>query len=205
MAQPLHADPLRTLRAHRAGVLLVDGMPRTVRYVLDPRDSAPVLSTARDAADADDLTLCVPDDAADDAAQFAGALVTLDPEASAHAALVDRWMIYHGKPDVPAFFRLQVDGVKHAGVVFEADAALAPNAFAHDEARVCRELNADPHRVRRLCRAALDDAPERPLVVGIDPDGLDVRGQHRVFRVHFTHRADTLSQALEMIARLSES
>lgn len=189
---------LRVLRRHhscklRFGELLID-----CRYVLDPSTGSPVMpvpaqALAEHRSPTDDpdreVVLFVPDDAhehAGEALQMLAIPEPLDPRT--HEA-GDRYLVYHGTPSERNWAIFSVQSVRWAGVVVSGEEMLKGNPFRSLEPRICKELNADRGVVAAACGRATGTTPEAPLVVGVDPDGVDVRARFGIVRVEFDRSA----------------
>lgn len=164
-----------------------------VRFVLDPvaRDVVTPISSA--VLKAETHVLYTPEES-DDALQL---LLDLDRESPAPEALIDRWRIHHGDPPrrLPGdskgepgkvwWGRFRVETARLGSVVVDGEALLAPNPMVGIEPRVCRRLNADRDALRRVCEAVAGAAPREPLCVGMDEEGLHVRGDGGLVRLPF--------------------
>ncbi len=142
---------------------------------------APVMVAMLEAAD---TVLFLPH-ADDDSLQAQVTLEKFD-ERGPGGALADRWRIYHAEPQDVNWAMLHLDAAKFQGAIIEGDALRDPNPLTSDEARLCRETN-DKHRMalRDLIKRKTTLTIEQPVMVGIDPRGLDVRGPFDVIRVPF--------------------
>jgi hypothetical protein len=171
----------RFLRAHTSGDLQFDEHVRPVRYVVTP-DGRLVSSVMVAMIRAVETVLFVPA-AEEDALEL---LVTLEQfeETGEAGAMADRWRIYHGDPEDVRWAYLDIDAARFESAVIDGEALMRPNDLAEEEARLCRTLNAPERRedLRRLARRAGAEL-EDPRVVGVDPDGLDIRGRFGVVRV----------------------
>jgi len=191
-ASPSHG--LRILRRHyscklRFGELLID-----CRYVLDPATGRPVMPvpaqvlcenrSPSDDPDAE-VVIFVPDDSTSEAAEALQILALPEPiEPRAHEA-GDRYLVYHGAANERCWAALSVQSVRWHGAVVSGEEMLTPNPLRGVEPRVCKALNADPGRIGVACQRATGTLPMTPLVVGVDPDGIDVRARFGVIRIEF--------------------
>ncbi|MHC5112842.1 MAG: DUF2470 domain-containing protein [Planctomycetota bacterium] len=168
------------LRAHTTADIRFDEHVRPIRYVIAPHGVlvSPVMVAMLETMD---TVLFVPD-------VGEGAMevqVTLEPfEERDAGALADRWRIHHGTPPDVRWAYLHVDAARFDEQVVDGDALTRPNPLADDESTLCRELNqgrADD--LRRLCLHYGKVNVEEPVMVGVDPLGIDVRGRFDVVRV----------------------
>ncbi|NOG54328.1 MAG: DUF2470 domain-containing protein [Planctomycetes bacterium] len=68
--------------------------------------------------------------------------------------------------------------------VFDSTELLLRNPLADAEPRVCRWMNRErAEALHRLCRAYADMDVQDPLMVGIDPAGLDIRARFGIVRL----------------------
>ena len=168
------------LRSHLEGHLCFDGERRPVKIVLGPdgRIVAPVMVAVLASGD---VVLELPDGEPD------SMQLSVTPERfierGEDAALCDRWRIYHGDaPDVN-WARLAIDACRHAGYYVDAEAVVVPNALASIEPAACKAINADPARLLKAIPGSSRTMAKDVRVVGIDPDGMDVRRAFDVVRV----------------------
>ena len=167
------------LRSHLEGYLCFDGERRPVKIVIAPdgRIVAPVMVAVLASGD---VVLELPDGEPD------SMQLSVTPERFVErgedAALCDRWRIYHGDaPDVN-WARLAIDACRHAGFYVDAEAVVLPNALAAIEPAACKAINADQALLLRAIPGSTRTAVKDVRVVGVDPDGLDVRRAFDVVR-----------------------
>ena len=175
------ADSIEFLRGHLSGVLRFDGDVRLVQIIVD-RDGRLFASVMVAMLRSVDTVMCVPDDA-DEAMQMQ---VTLEEvaEEGPHAALCDRWKAYHGDPPDVRWARMSIDAARWQGLFIDGDALMVPNALADVEAGILREINRGPvARLQAACRRHGGHELEKPVAVGVDPGGFDVRGLFGTVRV----------------------
>jgi len=172
------AAALAFLRGHLSGVLRFDGDVRPVKVIVDHegRLFGPVMVAMIRSVD---TVLCVPDEA-DEAMQLQVSLEEV-AEDGPHAALCDRWRAYHGDPPDVRWARMSIDAARWDGLFIDGDALMATNPLAATEAAILRELNGNAKgspngRIREACRRQGGHELERPVLVGVDPGGFDVRG-----------------------------
>jgi hypothetical protein len=80
--------------------------------------------------------------------------------------------------------RIQIDAARYKGYFVDGQALMRENPFAAQEGALCKELNA--HCREGVMRAAESTGTHRlidPKVVGVDPWGIDARGQIGVARI----------------------
>lgn len=191
-------DPVRELRRSTSAVLQVGEIFQSCRFVVDPETGYPVTPVGSEALNASSCTLFVPEER-DDTLQLLVEPTEIDP--NRHPSC-DRYLIYHGKPTTSRWALFRAQSAKFFGVVF--DECRSPNLLRADEARLCKQLNAEPEVARRLCRN-VGKSVESPVVVGVDQDGLDVRGRGEVIRVDFPHSAVGVDSAWRMIHELAQA
>ncbi|MAB84180.1 MAG: hypothetical protein CMJ24_12220 [Phycisphaerae bacterium] len=131
-----------------------------------------------------DTVLMIPDEHA----PVLELLLTMEPfdENGPDGRWVDRWRIYHGEEDDINWVFLDIDMGRMSGIIIDGDALMIANVLAEDEAGLCRAINdLGTQALQELCRNRLDKDVETPLVVGVDPGGLDVRAKFDVLRIPF--------------------
>jgi hypothetical protein len=125
-----------------------------------------------------------------------------------HAALCDRWRIYHGEPDDVRWARISIDAAKFRGLMFDGLALMRPNTLADIESKICRRVNAEMREALKSAVAAVVGLEvEDPRLVGVDPLGFDVRGRFDVVRLPadpLISGGDDAVDALEELAATAE-
>jgi hypothetical protein len=196
------------LRAHTAGDLRFDEHVRPVNYVFDPagRLIAPVMVAMLQAVDP---VLFVPDLSAE-AMELQLTLEDFDERGSipdddplrpptSGGALADRWRIHHGDPPDVNWALLHVDAARFREVVIDGDALRRPNPLAADEPQLCRTMNDRRDDLRVLCAHGAGIGVDEPVMVAIDPLGIDVRGRFEVVRVCAPEPMDTPEDATRIL------
>jgi hypothetical protein len=175
---------LAFLRGHSTSDLRFEEHMRPLKYVVAPdgRFVAPVMVAMLGAVD---TVLHVPE-YADGAMELMVTLEQLD-ERGPDGAVTDRWRIYHGEPQDVRWAFMNIDAAKFNGMVVDGQAMMAANPLAAEEARICKRMNANHvEDLRRMCAHFANFTLEKPVMVGIDSLGLDVRAAFDVVRVPAT-------------------
>lgn len=190
------------LRGHTRADLRFDEHMRPVKYVIAPdgRPAAPVMVAMLQAMDG---VLFIPE-YVDDAMELQVTIVQFE-ERGADAAVADRWRIYHGEPDDVRWAYLKVDAARFTGMVIDGDALERPNTLANDEARICRELNQKIDLLRRLCEHYGTMRVEQPVMVGIDPLGIDLRARFDVVRVPASRPMRNAEDAISILTEMAKN
>lgn len=103
----------------------------------------------------------------------------------------DRWRIYHGDEEDINWAFLDIDMGRMSSIVIDGDALTRANPLVEEEPVLCRAINElGPTVLKRMCRSRIDLEVESPLVVGVDPTGLDVRARFDVLRIPFPMAMD---------------
>jgi hypothetical protein len=149
-----------------------------------------------------DVVIFLP--AEDDAAMQLQVTLEEIQDSGEHAALCDRWRIYHGEPEDVRWARISIDAAKFDGRMFDGLALMEPNALADAEPRICRKVNAEMRGLlKQACLRVAEVEIEDPRLVGVDPLGFDIRGRFDVVRLdadpEIVDDADALA-ALEELA-----
>lgn len=200
-----HADAAyRFLRGHSRADIRFDEHLRPLKYVIAPEDGRLILSVMVAMIDALDTVLFVPE-TEEGAMEL---MVTLDQfkERGPHASAVDRWVIHHGDPPDVRWAFASIDAARYDGMVVDGEALMRPNALIRDEPALCRWLN-QTHLdgVGRLCLRHAEKKLETPVVVGIDPGGIDVRGRFDVHRIEAVEPMPTAEDARRVVGAMLES
>lgn len=194
---PAPPDALACLRSFTAGTVVYGDRALAVRFVIDPRSGRLLMPLPADALQAHDHVLYLPDERAPSLEALLSLADADDP------GLIERWRAYHGDPPHARWRLATVESARMAGMVYDSAVFAVPNLFAADQPRVCRALNADPSRLADICAASTHTRPERPVALGVDPDGLDARARFGVIRIAFPRRAESPDDALSMLEDLA--
>jgi len=189
------------LRANLTGTIGFDEEFIPIKVVVAPDGAlvAPVMVAMLRALD---VVIFLP--AEDDAAMQLQVTLEEIQDSGEHAALCDRWRIYHGEPEDVRWARISIDAAKFDGRMFDGLALMEPNALAEAEPRICRKVNAEMRELlKRACLRVAEVEIEDPRLVGVDSLGFDVRGRFDVVRLdadpEIVDEADALA-ALEELA-----
>lgn len=192
------------LRANTKADLRFDEHLRPIRYVIAPdgRLVSPVMVAMLDSVD---TVLFIPE-CIENAMEVQ---VTLEEftERGKHGELADRWRIYHGDPEDVRWAIMSIDGARHEGVVVDGDPLMRINPFTGSgaEAAICRHMNEDHQDdLRRLCLHFANVEIESPIMVGIDPLGIDVRARFDVYRVPAIEPMTSREDARRVLAAMTE-
>ncbi|MEM9372472.1 MAG: hypothetical protein AAGA55_02410, partial [Planctomycetota bacterium] len=193
-----HDHAARTVRRFTRCVARADGTPFECRYVIDGDSGELVLGIGRPAADAEELTLCLPDDTF-----HAEATLLVQTREAGEDQWTDRHMAYHPDARPPMLIRASVDSAKlrDGGVVPGEQLALV-NPLRSAEPGLCKSLNADRAALGRLCRLMSGVEPDRPVAVGVDRFGIDVRGRFGVIRLDLPSPCEDPDEAGRVLAAL---
>ncbi len=189
------------LRGHTTGDLRFDEHLRPIKYVIasDGRIVAPVMESMLQSFD---TVLFIPE-CVEDSLEVQVTLERFE-ERSREGVVADRWRIYHGEPQDVRWAWLDIDGARHGRMVFDSEALVRGNELAKDEARICRHMNEDhADDLRALCLHHAQVEIESPVMVGIDPLGIDVRGRFDVFRVAATEPMHSAEDARRVLTAMT--
>ena len=74
------------------------------------------------------------------------------------------------------------------------------NTFVDDEPMLCRSINQlGPDAIRALCKARLDLDVEDPVIVAVDPLGVDVRARFDILRLPFGTPIEDPDRVLDIV------
>jgi hypothetical protein len=169
------------LRANLTGTIGFDEEFIPIKIVVAPDGAlvAPVMVAMLRALD---VVIFLP--AEDDAAMQLQVTLEEIQDSGEHAALCDRWRIYHGEPEDVRWARISIDAAKFDGRMFDGLALMEPNALADAEPRICRKVNSEMRGLlKQACLRVAEVEIEDPRLVGVDPLGFDVRGRFDVVRL----------------------
>jgi len=181
-AEQLAENAWADLRGHTTGEMMFEDHLRPVKYCIEPDEGRLVSPVMYAMLSTVDTTLFIPE-CVEEATEVQ---ITIEPfeERGPNAAFCDRWRVYHGEPQDMYWAFLNVDAVRYQGAIIDGEALMRPNPLAHAEPRICKHMNED-HKddMRLLCEHYAQVIVEDPVMVGVDPMGIDVRGRFDVIRV----------------------
>lgn len=101
--------------------------------------------------------------------------------------LADRWRVYHGEPDDVQWAIIEIDAARFHEKFIDGDGLCRENPLSPFEPSICKEINTNLRtELRRVCKAGTNVEVTNPIVVGVDPLGLDVRAPFGIIRVPST-------------------
>ncbi|MFG0241921.1 MAG: DUF2470 domain-containing protein [Phycisphaerales bacterium JB054] len=194
------AEAVRSLRAAAQGHLLADAdTVRPVRWVVDRRRGHLVFPIPGDLDDLTEAQLLIPEEHDPRLA----ALLAIETTDTPPAAAEIRHEVYHGAAREARWAIATIEALRYHGEAFDSEALELIDPLAEHEPALCRTLNADPARLVEICRHNAGARVPKPVAVGVDPDGIDVRARFGIVRVEFPERVSTLEEASDAIARLT--
>jgi hypothetical protein len=193
------------LRGHLSGLLRFESEVLPVKIVVAP-DGVLIFSAMVAMVRSLDTTLYLPDE--DDSSMHLHVSLQEFAETGPKAALCDRWRIYHGDPPDVRWAIATIDACRFDGYFIDGEAMLHPNPLASVEPRICKRLNAERSAdIREACKRHNEIVIEKPMVVGVDPYGFDVRGAFDIVRLEspsvLTCEADALAALAELVGGAS--
>lgn len=193
------------LRGHTRADLRFEENIRPIKYVIGPdgRLIAPAMVAMLRSFD---LVLFIPDDS--DGAMEVQVTLEEFSERGVDGAAADRWRIYHGEPDDVRWAFMQIDMARFEGMVIDGAALTQANPLAEEEAKLCTELNRQPDDLRQLCTKFGSSGGmevESPVMVGIDPLGIDVRARFDIVRVEALQPMLSLKDARRVLATMIDT
>ena len=174
-------DAYGFLRGNTTGDLRFDELFQPVKYVIGS-DGRVVCPVTHAMLTSEDTILFVPGNA-DGAMELGVTLCSLDPDGPG-GGVTDRWRIYHGDPQNVQWAVLDIDAARYDRWVVDGQDLRRPNPLADGEATFCRQIN-EQHSdaLGRVCHHAAGIDVERPLLVGVDPLGFDIRRRFDIARI----------------------
>lgn len=194
------AEAIRSLRSYSSGHVVIDETLLAVRYVLDRRRGSVVFQIPLETAEGDEAHLVAPDESDPAIA----ALLKLETTSTPPGDIELRYEIYHGAAREPRWAIGSVEALRYHGEVFHGDEIELRDQIIEHEPGLCRSLNARPDAIRAACADLAGAKVDRPVVVGVDPDGLDVRARFGIVRIEFDEPAPTLEAVRARLDRLTE-
>jgi hypothetical protein len=198
-----HVDAaLAFLRGHTKADLQFDEHMRPLKYVVAPdgRLISPVMVAMINAVD---TVLFIPSNE-DGAMEVMVTLEQFDERTGEGGGAADRWRIYHGEPEDVRWAFMSIDSARFEGVVVDGMALQQSNSLATDQSRLCKMMNESPEALRQMCLHFSKFTLEKPVMVGIDPQGFDVRARFEVVRVQATAPMNSPEKARLILKEMSK-
>jgi hypothetical protein len=188
------------LRANPRGELRFDERLAPLKFIIAP-DGRLIANVEREMLEAYDAVLFVPE-YRDGALELQVCLEAIEKHGD-DAHLIDRWMIHYGEAGNAKWARLSIEGARFDGIVIDGEDLMRPNPLASSEAALCRFVN-EHHldALRAVVARCTNVHVESPVMVGVDPGGLDVRARFGIIRLVFTNPISTAHAAREAISKL---
>lgn len=194
------AEAVRSLRATAQGHLLADAdTVRPVLWVIDRRRGHLLFPMPRELDDLTEAQLMIPEEHDPRLAALLSIEVTDAPPAAAEI----RHEVYHGAAREARWAVATIEALRYHGEAFDGEALDLIDPLAEHEPALCRGLNADSHRLAEICRHHAGTRVPKPVAVGVDPDGIDVRARFGIVRIEFAEPVLTLEGAKRAIAELA--
>ncbi len=188
----------RLLRGHTSGTLLLDGLPYSMLYMIDPRTGSLVMSIEEEMINARDAVLVVPEDTFD-----APMRLSIDFDPSIQEEACDRFLAYHLHEPSSMWVHGRINFAKlESGAVVSQDEIEQTNPLINELSGLCKKLKNDRKALKLVCKLLTKADLDEPTAVGIDPIGFDVRGSYGVLRVEFPSPVDDAKQAEDVLAAL---
>ncbi len=98
--------------------------------------------------------------------------------------LADRWQVYHGEPPDVQWATVDIDAARFHEQFIDGEGLCRSNPLAEIEHSLSKELNDKfTDDVRAICLEKTNVEVTNPVVVGIDPLGIDIRAPFGIVRV----------------------
>ncbi len=105
-------------------------------------------------------------------------------ESGADGLLADRWKIYHGEPPDVQWAVVDIDAARFHELFIDGEGLCKENPLASIEHAICKECNDNfKKHVREVCLHRTNVDVTDPVVVGVDPLGIDVRAPFGIIRI----------------------
>jgi len=183
-------DAERMLRGNTTATLQFGEFTENLKYVLDHR-SEPIAPIVPAMISSFDAILFIPDQT-----DISLEIMVTPEEIDIESEDVDRWRIYHGEPKHNLFARFYIEAIKYGEHVIDGESFAHEHPLLAAEPGVCKHMNADHQEdLRVLCRHFAHVDVERPMMVGLDPYGIDVRAKFGIVRVEFEAEVATREAA----------
>jgi hypothetical protein len=168
------------LRCNSTGTLRFGDNLHDVSYVF-VNDGSMIIPAMVAMLQPQDLVMYVPEYAEDCIEMH----VTLEQfsENGAGGVYADRWQMYHGEPPDVQWAKVAIDAARFHDMFVDGEGLQRENKIAGDEPSLCKELNRDISEVAKACKRIARVEVEVPVVVGVDPLGVDVRARFGIVRL----------------------
>jgi len=121
-------------------------------------------------------------------------------ETETNGQYADRWRVYHGEPPDVQWAIATIDAVRFHDMFMDGEELGQANPLASDEAAFCTLLNTNhKDNVKTVCAKTSNVEVHDPVVVGVDPKGIDVRATFGIVRIEFPEQIDSVAKATSFV------
>ncbi len=113
----------------------------------------------------------------------------------------DRWQMYHGEPPDVQWAKVEIDAARFHEMFIDGEGLCRVNEFAELEASLCKRLNSSSAKLAEACRNVAHVEVESPLLVGVDPLGLDIKARFGIVRLEPKMPFENAQQIESFISR----
>ncbi|MEE2912607.1 MAG: hypothetical protein VX436_02250 [Planctomycetota bacterium] len=100
------------------------------------------------------------------------------------ALLADRWQVYHGVSPDTQWAKVEIDAARFHEAFVDGGQLKRENPLSSLEPALCKELNrSHKAHVIEVCKRQANVEVSDPVVVGVDPMGIDIRAAFGIIRV----------------------
>ncbi len=151
-----------------------------VSYVLC-HDGAMVISVMVAMLQPQDMVMYVPE-YAEDCMEMHITLEQFSEEGDGGAS-ADRWQVYHGEPPDVQWAKVVIDAARFHELFVDGEGLKRANELANDEPVLCKEANSDRANLIKVCARVSKVEVASPIMVGVDPLGIDIRARFGIVRL----------------------
>jgi hypothetical protein len=184
------------LRGNTTGAIRFGDHVQKVAYVICP-DSTMVISAMVAMLQPQDMVMYIPDYAEDCMEMH----VTLEQfvEEGEDGQYADRWQVYHGEPPDVQWAKVSIDAVRFHEMFVEGESLMHENVLANHESSLCKQVNENTQSLIDACKRHAHVEVESPMMVGVDPLGIDVRARFGIVRVEPAAKFEQASDVLNFV------
>ncbi|MBT4585137.1 MAG: hypothetical protein HOC93_08680 [Phycisphaerae bacterium] len=168
------------LRSNTTGTLRFGEHLHDVSYVFG-NDGLMIITAMVAMLQPQDMVMYVPE-YAEDCMEMHVTLEQFSEEGSG-GVFADRWQMYHGEPPDIQWAKVTIDAARFHEMFIDGEGLHKENDFACDEPSLCKKLNGDIPKLITGCKRIAGIEVEAPVVVGVDPLGIDVRARFGIVRL----------------------
>ena len=188
---------LHMLLKYRKGDLIFDDNIISIKYIIQKNGRLLVPSMVA-MLRAENTILVIPEDSSEtENLQLQISLTKADSKQTVQES--EKWNIYHGNsPDIH-WATVDIDGAKIGRHWVDGEALMLENPLDKVNSNICSLINSKHSENIKNTLKAINITSPNPKIVGVDPWGIDIRGELCTFRIDADKKIKNLADVLNLL------